>query len=345
MRALTLTALGGIEHLALREVAEPEIAAPDEIRVRIRTAALNHLDIFVANGLPKFSLPLPHVVGSDGAGVVESVGPAVTGLAPGDRVMLDPGVSCGACEACRRGDHPLCDRYSILGEHRAGTIAEYVVIPAVNAAPVPDGMSWAEAAAFPLSTLTAWRMLTTRARLAAGETVLIWGAGGGVSQAAIRIAKHLGAVVIATSSTPAKLELARALGADHVVNHATDDVPAEVKRITGRRGAQVVVDSVGEKTWQQSQRCLARGGRLVTCGATSGPLVEIDVRRLFWHQWSLLGSTMGSRREFAEIVALAHAGKLRPHVDRVLPLASAVEAFRLLSVGEQSGKLVIEVSS
>jgi NADPH:quinone reductase-like Zn-dependent oxidoreductase len=345
MRALTLTALGGIEHLALGEVPDPELSAPDEIRVRIRAAALNHLDVFVANGLPKFSLPLPHVVGSDGAGVVESVGPAVRGVAPGDRVMLDPGVSCGACEACRRGDHPLCDRYSILGEHRAGTIAEYVVIPAVNAAPVPDGMSWAEAAAFPLSTLTAWRMLTTRARLTAGETVLIWGAGGGVSQAAIRIARHLGAIVIATSSTSAKLELARVLGADHVVNHATDDVPAEVKRITGRRGAQVVVDSVGERTWQQSQRCLARGGRLVTCGATSGPLVDIDVRRLFWHQWSLLGSTMGSRREFAEIVALAHAGKLRPHVDRVLPMASAVEAFRLLSEGEQSGKLVIEVSS
>ena len=345
MRALTLTALGGIEHLAAGEVPDPEITAPDEIRVRIRTAALNHLDVFVAHGLPKFSLPLPHVVGSDGAGVVESVGSAVEDLKPGDRVMLDPGVSCGDCDACRRGDHPLCERYSILGEHRQGTVAEYVVIPASNAARVPDDMTWPEAAAFPLSTLTAWRMLTTRARLAAGEAVLIWGAGGGVAQAAIQVARHLGAVVIATSSTGPKLELARSLGADHVVNHATDDVVAEVKRITGRRGAQVVVDSVGAKTWQLSQRCLARGGRLVTCGATSGPLVEIDVRRLFWHQWSLLGSTMGSRREFQEIVALAHAGKLRPHVDRVLPLASAMEAFRLLSEGAQSGKLVIEVSS
>lgn len=345
MRALTLTALGGIEHLALGAVPDPEISAPDEVRVRIRTAALNRLDLFVARGLPKFSLPLPHIVGSDGAGVVESIGPAVVGLGVGDRVMLDPGISCGECAACRSGEHPLCERYAILGEHRAGTIADYVVVPAANVAAVPQEMSWAEAAAFPLATLTAWRMLTTRARLATGETVLIWGAGGGVAQAAIQIAHHLGARVIATSSTPAKLELARRLGADHVIDHATEDVVAEVKRITGRRGAHVVVDSVGERTWPLSLRCLARGGRLVTCGATSGPIVDLDVRRLFWHQWSLLGSTMGSREEFREIVRLAHAGKLRPHVDRVLPLASAADAFRLLSEGAQSGKLVIEVST
>ncbi|HEX6090596.1 MAG TPA: zinc-binding dehydrogenase [Gemmatimonadales bacterium] len=345
MRALTLTALGGIEHLALREMPDPEIGAPGEVRIRIHAAAINRLDLFVVNGLPKFSLPLPHVVGSDGAGVVESIGSAVTGLNVGDRVMLDPGVSCGECAACRRGDHPLCERYAILGEHRSGTIAEYVVVPAANAAPVPADMGWPEAAAFPLATLTAWRMLVTRARLAAGETVLIWGAGGGVAQAAIQVARHLGANVIATSSSDAKLELARRLGADHTVNHATGDVVAEVKRITERRGAQVVVDSVGERTWPHSLRCLARGGRLVTCGATTGPMVEIDIRRLFWHQWSLLGSTMGSREEFREVVRLAHAGKLRPHVDRVVPLDSAVDAFRLLAEGEQSGKLVIEVAS
>ena len=345
MRALTLTALGGTEHLAVADVPVPEITAPDEIRVRIHAAALNRLDLFVANGLPRFSLPLPHVVGSDGAGIVESVGPAVSGVRVGDRVMLNPGVSCGACDACARGDHPLCDRFAILGEHRAGTIAEYVVVPAANAAAVPAAMSWAEAAAFPLATLTAWRMLTTRARLAAGETVLVWGSGGGVAQAAIQVARHLGATVIATGSTPAKREVARGLGADHLLDHTHDDVPAEVKRITGRRGAQVVVDSVGERTWPLSLRCLARGGRLVTCGATTGPMVGIDVRRLFWHQWSLLGSTMGSRGEFREIVELAHAGKLRPHIDRVVPLADGAKAFRRLSAGEQAGKLVIEVSS
>ena len=345
MRALALDGVGGLEHLALREVPAPEIAAPDEVRVAIRAAALNRLDLFVAAGLPGKPPAFPHVVGSDGAGVVESIGAAVTNVRPGDRVMLNPGVSCGACPACARGDESLCDRFSILGEHRAGTAAEYVVIPAVNLAPVPGGMSWAEAAAFPLATLTAWRMLTTRAAVRAGETVLVWGAGGGVAQAAIRIAAHLGAMVIATSGSDAKLAIARRLGAAETINQATQDVVAEVKRITGRRGADVVVDSVGEQTWPVSLRAIARGGRLVTCGATSGPMVQLDVRRLFWHQWTILGSTMGSRAEFAEIVALAHEGKLWPVVDSVVPLENAVAAFRRLASGEQAGKLVIEVSS
>ncbi|HEX6644643.1 MAG TPA: zinc-binding dehydrogenase [Gemmatimonadales bacterium] len=346
MRALALREAGGIERLALLDLTAPELAAPHDVRIRIRAAALNRLDLFVVNGLPKFSAPFPHVVGSDGAGVVESVGSAVASVRPGDRVMLDPGVACGECAACRRGDHPLCERYAILGEHRAGTVAEYVVVPESNVARVPDGMSWGQAAAFPLATLTAWRMLTTRARLAAGETVLVWGSGGGVSQAAIRIARHLGATVIATGGSDAKRALAREIGAHHALDHASaDDVVAEVKRITGRRGAEVVVDSVGEATWQASQRCLARGGRLVTCGATSGPTVGIDIRRLFWHQWSLLGSTMGSRAEFREIVALAHAGKLWPRVDSAVPLEQGVEAFRRMASGEHVGKLVIEVSA
>jgi len=345
MRALTLAGTGGPEHLEVTEMPEPVISTPDQVKVRIHAAALNRLDLFVAEGLPNFSLPFPHVVGSDGAGVIEEVGSSITSLRPGDRVMLDPGISCGECDACRRDDHPLCRSYSILGEHRAGTIAEFVVVPAVNAAKVPDGMSWAEAAAFPLSTLTAWRMLTTRARLMAGETVLIWGAGGGVSLAAIQIARHLGATIIATSSRAAKLEVARRLGADHGLNHQDDDVVAEVKRITGRRGAEVVVDSVGEQTWPRSLRCLARGGRMVVCGATTGPMVGLDARRLFWHQWSILGSTMGSKSEFAAVVALAHEGRLWPVVDRVIPLEQSVKAFRRMARGEQAGKLVIEVTS
>jgi NADPH:quinone reductase-like Zn-dependent oxidoreductase len=345
MRALALTGVGGLEHLAVQDVPDPAIAAPDEIRIAIRAAALNRIDLFVADGLPGAELVFPHVVGSDGAGVVESVGSAVDSVRPGDRVMLDPGVSCGRCAACMRGDHPLCERYAILGEHRAGTVAEYVVVPAVNAAPVPADMSWAEAAAYPLATLTAWRMLTTRAQVRAGETVLVWGAGGGVAQAAIRIAAHLGATVIAASGSDAKLAVARRLGAAHTINHAAQDVVAEVRRITGRRGADVVVDSVGEKTWPVSLRALARGGRLVTCGATSGPHVQVDVRRLFWHQWTILGSTMGSRAEFAEIVALAHEGKLGPVIDSVVPITEGVAAFRRLASGEQAGKLVIEVSS
>jgi NADPH:quinone reductase-like Zn-dependent oxidoreductase len=345
MRALALEGVGGLEHLALRDVPDPGPPAPGEVRIAMRAAALNRLDLFMVGGLPGKPAAFPHVVGSDGTGVVESVGIGVTHLRAGDRVMLNPGIACGTCPACARGDHPLCDTFAILGEHRGGTVAEFLVLPAVNAAPVPDAMSWAEAAAFPLATLTAWRMLTTRARVQAGETVFIWGAGGGVSQAAIRIAAHLGARVIATSGSDEKLALARQLGAAETINHATQDVVAEVKRITGRRGADVVVDSVGEKSWPASLRSIARGGRLVTCGATSGPHVEIDVRRLFWHQWTILGSTMGSRAEFGEIVALAHEGRLWPVVDSVVPLEDAVAAFRRLASGEQAGKLVIEVSS
>ncbi|HEU5049850.1 MAG TPA: zinc-binding dehydrogenase [Gemmatimonadales bacterium] len=344
MRALTLTALGGLEHLAVADVPEPLITAPDEIRVRMAAAAINRLDIFVAQGLPKFILPFPHIVGSDGAGIIDAVGREVTAFQVGDRVMLNPGISCGECGACRRGEHSLCERYAIFGEHRSGTIAEYVVVPAVNAAHVPDAMSWAEAAAFPLATLTAWRMLTTRARLAPNETVLVWGSGGGVSQAAIQVAHHLGAEVIATGGRAETRALARRLGADHVVDHVNEDVVAEVRRITGRRGAQVVVDSVGEKTWPLSLRCLARGGRLVTCGATTGPMVGLDVRRLFWHQWSILGSTMGGRSEYRAVAALAQQGLLRPVIDTTVPLDRAIDAFRRLHSGAQAGKIAIEVT-
>lgn len=346
MRALTLDGVGGLERLSVRDVPEPELQSPGDVRVRVRAAALNHLDLFVAMGAPGMpAVTFPHIVGADGAGVVESVGTAVRNVGPGDRVMLDPGMSCGGCDACRRGDEPLCERFELLGEHRAGTIAEYVVVPAANVARVPDGMTWAEAAAFPLVTLTAWRMLTTRARLKAGETVLVWGAGGGVAQAAIQIATLAGATVIAASGTRSKLELARRLGAQHLIDRSATDVAAEVKRITGGRGVDVVVESVGQATWPASLRCLARAGRLVTCGATTGPRVELDLRRVFWFQWSILGSTMGSHAEFAEIVALAGEGKLRPLVDRVVPLAESVSAFQRLARGEQAGKLVIEVLS
>ncbi len=345
MRALALTQTGGPEHLALLDVPPPALAAADDVLVRIRTAALNRLDLFITEGLKGLTYSFPHTVGSDGAGVVEAVGDAVVNVRPGDRVLLDPGISCGVCAACLRGDEPLCPDYQILGEHRAGTAAELVVVPAANVARVPEGMTWPEAAAFPLATLTAWRMLTTRARLSSGETVLIWGAGGGVAQAAIQIALQLGAEIVATSGSDAKLETARRLGARHTVNHATADVVAEVRRLTGRRGVDVVVDTVGEATWPTSLRLLSPAGRLVTCGATSGPMVSLDVRKLFWYQWSILGSTMGSHAEFAEIMAFANRGELRPVVDSVVPLADGPAAFRRLAAGAQTGKLVLEVSS
>jgi NADPH:quinone reductase-like Zn-dependent oxidoreductase len=344
MRALALAGVGGLDQLGVREVAEPGLRSATDVKVRVRAAALNHIDLFVARGLPGPEPVFPHVVGADAAGVVEAVGPAVRSVAPGDRVMLNPGISCGACQACLAGEESLCRSFRILGEHLPGTLAEFVVVPEDNVALVPDAMPLDRAAAFSLATLTAWRMLTSRARLRPGETVLIWGIGGGVAQAALQIAKLLGAYAVVTSGTAHKLEAARALGADAALDHGQTDVVAEVKGLTGGRGADVVVDSVGERTWAQSLRALRRGGRLVVCGATTGPRVDIDLRRLFWHQWNLMGSTMGSRREYREIVRLAGLGRLWPVVDRVVPLTDAVDAFRRLAGGEQFGKLVIEVA-
>jgi NADPH:quinone reductase-like Zn-dependent oxidoreductase len=345
VKALVLGALGGLEQLAVRELPAPELDAPGDVRVRVHAAALNRLDLFVAAGLPGVTYTFPHIVGSDGAGIVESVGAAVTRVRPGDRVMINPGLSCGRCPACLSGEESLCATFRIVGEHRPGTVAEYVVLPAENLAPVPPDMPWPQAAAFSLATLTAWRMLTTRAALRPGETVLIWGIGGGVAMAALQVARHLGARTVVTSGSDAKLEAASRLGADVTVNHTTGDVVAEVRRATGGRGADVVADSVGQARWQESLRALRRGGRLVTCGATSGPMVSIDLRRLFWHQWSLLGSTSGSRREYAEVVVLAHQGLLWPVVDRTVPLDGALGALARLERGEQMGKLVIEVAT
>lgn len=345
MIALTLTATGGLDHISLSDVPRPELQAADDVRVRLHAAALNHLDLFVADGLPGLRYSFPHILGADGAGTVDAVGPAARGLVPGARVLLNPGRSCGRCEWCLAEEQPLCPGFGVLGEHHPGTLAEYIVVPARNLAPVPDGMSWAEAAAFPLATLTAWRMLMTRAALRPGETVLIWGVGGGVAQAALQIARDQGARTIVTSGSDEKLARARTLGAEHVINHATGDVPREVRALTERRGADVVVDSIGEATWERSLRSLARKGRLVTCGGTSGPMVTTDVRRLFWYQWSLLGSTMGSDAEFRTIVELAGRGRLRPLVDLTVPLARGVEAFRHLASGTQMGKIVIEVAA
>lgn len=345
MRALVLTDVGGPDKLAISDMPIPELTAPDQVRVRIRSAALNHLDLFVADGLKGLDYTFPHIVGSDGAGVVDKIGASVTTVASGDYVMLNPGISCGSCDVCLAGDDPLCRKFQILGEHRPGTAAECVVVPARNVVIAPKAFTWAEAAAFPLATLTAWRMLTTRARVQPKETVMIWGAGGGVAQAAIQIAHHLGATVIATSSSDAKLVVARKLGADHVINHAQQDVVDVVKRLTERRGVQVVADSVGQATWERSLKLLAPAGRLVTCGATSGAGVELDLRRLFWFQWSVLGSTMGTVPEFGEVAKLAQRGHFTPVIDSIIPLTEGAAAYRRLAAGHQAGKVVIEVSS
>ena len=328
----------------------PDASAPKagEVRIAVRAAALNHLDLFVAEGLPGTAERFPRIVGADGAGVIESVGPGVTSVRVGDRVMINPGISDYTCEFCRAGEHSLCVSYRLLGEHLPGTMAELVTVPAHNVAHVPklpQELSWADAAAFSLVTLTAWRMLVTRARLKAGETVLVWGIGGGVSLTALRIAKMHGARVIVTSSHDAKLAAAKQLGADVTLNHRTQKVSQEIRALTNKRGVDVVVENVGAATWDESLRSLCRGGRLVTCGATSGPQGGLDIRRLFWHHWSILGSTMGNAAEYAEIVRRLGQGQLRPVVDRVFPMGRVKEAYERLAKGEQLGKVVVEVSS
>ncbi|HEV8600703.1 MAG TPA: zinc-binding dehydrogenase [Gemmatimonadales bacterium] len=347
MRALALTQLGGPEHLAVLELPGPAAPAAQEVVVRVRCAALNRLDLFLTEGVKGITLSFPHVVGTDGAGIIEQLGDGVRSVQVGDRVTLNPGISCGECALCQAGEEPFCRQFQILGEHRPGTAAEFVTVPERNVAKIPEGMPWPVAAAFPLSTLTAWRMLRTRAKLQTGETVLIWGAGGGVALAALQVAKLLGARAIVTGSSETKLAKARELGADVLFNHAAqppEEIARAIRKLTGT-GADVVVDSVGQRTWEASLRSLRPGGRLVTCGATSGPEVLLDIRRLFWFQWSLLGSTMGTAREFAEVMTLAAAGKLWPVIDSVVPLEHARSAYERMARGEQLGKLVIEVSA
>src|SRR6266513_5032534 len=348
MRAAVLTATGGIEHLHISDVPDAPAPKAGEVRVAIRAAALNHLDLFVAQGLPGAGREFPHIVGADGAGVVETVGPGVTNVQPADRGLINPGISDYTCEFCRAGEHSLCVNYRLLGEHLPGTMAELVTVPTQNVVRGPNlspALTWAEAAAFSLVTLTAWRMLVTRAQLKAGETALIWGIGGGVSLTALRIAKHLGAHVIVTSSDDAKLAAAKDLGADVTLNHRTQKVAQEVRALTSKRGVDVVVENVGAATWDDSLRCLRRGGRLVTCGATTGPDVTLNLRRLFWNHWSILGSTMGNAAEYTEVVRRLGQGELRPIVDRVYPMARVRDGYERLAKGEQLGKVVVELPS
>ncbi|MFN9349910.1 MAG: zinc-binding dehydrogenase [Gemmatimonadota bacterium] len=345
MHGLTLPAPGGPSQLVLRDdLAVPPLANPAHVRVRIVAAALNHLALVVADGLPGIPLGPGWVPGADGAGIVDAVGAEVSHVRPGDRVLLNPGYADADDEYTRAGDQPLSPSYKILGEHVPGTLAEFVTCPASCAHPIPPGVSWEEAAAFPLATLTAWRMVHARARVRRGQHVLIQGIGGGVALAALAMCHDIGAVTWVTSGSDEKLARAARLGATHGLNYRTTDVARAIRQATAKRGVDVVIDSVGTATWASSLGALGRAGRLVTCGGTSGPMLETDVRKLFWNQWTLMGSTMGSEDEFAAIVRELGAGRLRPVVDRVFPLAEGRAAYEHLASGRQFGKVVIRVS-
>jgi NADPH:quinone reductase-like Zn-dependent oxidoreductase len=344
VRALVINAHGGLERLEYRnDVPEPELRQPTDVRVRVRASALNHLDLFVFAGLPGVTIRPPWILGADAMGEVESVGSAVRDVAVGDRVIINPGISDRTCEYCLAGEHPLCLRFGILGEHHPGTLAEYLVVPAANVRRIPPAITDISAAAFTLATLTAWRMVVTRARVHAGEQVLIQGIGGGVALAALHICKSLGATVWVTSRSDEKLARAQALGADEAINSTSTDLAREVRARTNKRGVDVVIDSIGKATWAESLGALGRAGRLVTCGATSGPMVETDVRRLFWNQWSILGSTMGNDAEYDVITAELSAGRLFPEIDRVYELSEGRQAFERLEHADQFGKIVVTV--
>ena len=341
VRALYFEEHGGTGNLRIGERPLPE-PGEGEVRVRLQTAALNHLDLFVLEGMPGIPIGLPHIGGADGAGVVEAVGPGVGGVESGTEVVFDPGLSCGRCEYCRKGEQSLCVRFGVLGEHTDGTFAESVVVSADSLAPRPPHLSWEESAAFGLTYLTAWRMLINRGGLRPGEDVLIHGIGGGVSLACLQLAKVAGARVLVASRSEDKLVRAVEMGADEAVA-AGDQVVREVRRLTDKRGVDVVVDSVGEATWMQSLKIAAKGGRIVTCGSTSGPNPAEEIRLIFWNQLSVIGSTMGSREDWRRLLAVVNAHELRPVVDAVMPLSEGRAAYERLERAEQFGKIVLSI--
>ena len=344
MRALTIDAHGGLEQITFRDDAvQPSAGGAGDVRVRLRAAALNHLDLFVVAGVPGVTITPKWVLGADGMGVVETVGADVRTVKIGDRVVINPGVSCHVCEYCTSGEQSACVKFALLGEHRPGTFAEFVTVPAINVRRIPDTITDVQAAAFTLATLTAWRMVVTRAQVRPGENVLIQGIGGGVAIAALQIAKLRGARVWVTSSSDEKLAKAAALGADEILNYTTTDIAREVRGRTNKRGVDVVIDSAGSASWASSLGALGRRGRLVTCGASSGPMIQTDLRKMFWNQWTLMGSTMGNDAEFDAIVGELAAGRLVPPVDLVLPLSQGRAAFERLASGKQFGKVVVSI--
>ena len=347
MRGLTISAHGGLDQIEYRtDLPKPE-PKRGEIRVRVKAAALNHLDLFVVSGMPGVNIVPPWILGADATGLVDAIGDlsgtSDNQLRIGDTVIVNPGLSDHTCEFCQAGEHSACVNFKLLGEGASGTLAEYIVIPAHNARSIPKEKPVEQAAAFTLATLTAWRMVVTRARVKKTDNVLIWGIGGGVALAALEIVRTIGATAWVTSHSDEKLALARGLGAENLINYTTTDVGKEIRARTNKRGVDVVFDTVGEKTWTQSLQALGRRGRLVTCGATSGPIVQTDVRRLFWNQWDIMGSTMGNDAEFDAVTSEFRAGHLTPLVDSVFDISQGRQAFERLASGQQFGKIVVRI--
>lgn len=333
---------GGPEVLERREVELPD-AGPREVTVRVRAVAMNHMDLWVRRGGPAFKLKYPHRLGCDIAGVVEALGPDARGASVGDRVIVQPGLSCGVCRACLSGRDNLCKSYRILGENAPGGYIRHINVPDTNIVRMGDALSFEEAAALPLCTLTAWQMVVRKGGVRPGQTVLIHAAGSGVSSIAIPLAKLLGARVITTSTAPEKEARAREIGADEVIITSTQDYVAEVKRLTGRLGPDVILDHVGGELLEKAVAVCSWGGKVVTCGATGGFTAKLDLRQIFFRQVELLGSTMGSKADLIEALPLFLEKKLRPTIDRVVPLWSAREAHEALEGRKVFGKVVLSV--
>ena len=342
MKAVRFHRHGGLEVLQYEDAPEP-LPSSDEALVRVRACALNHLDLWARNGLPNVEIPLPHISGSDIAGVVEWVPPEERDFKKGDEVIVNPGVGCGRCDKCLIGRDNQCRYYTIIGYGVDGGYAELVKVPRVNLIPKPERMSFEEAASFPLVFLTAYHMLVTKAGVGAGDTVLVLASSSGVGSAAIQLAKLYGAEVIATGGDAEKLERAKQLGADHVIDHYRQDVLTEVRRITGKRGVDVVFEHVGTATWESSVKALAKGGRLVLCGATTGAEVVTDLRYLYNRELTIYGSFMSSKGELLKVVSLFRTGRLKTVVDCVFPLERVGEAQHRMEESLHFGKIVLKV--